>query len=103
MQIHWINGRYKEDDMTFDSDWEAQEWADSICSDFVCSGFFGHEAVGYATPDEKVATHLCKLVPQSAEFIRTQDKSLPRLAVKIASEEVNGRVVYKVWIEPLKD
>ncbi len=30
MPIHWMNGRYKEDDMIFDSNWEAQEWADSI-------------------------------------------------------------------------
>ncbi len=100
MPIHWMNGHYKEDDIIFDSNWEAQEWADSICSDFVCSGFFGYEAIGYATPDEKVAAYLCEFVSKSAEFIRIQDQSLPMLTLKTSSEEMEGRVVYKVWIEP---
>ncbi|GLG01221.1 hypothetical protein Alches_12600 [Alicyclobacillus hesperidum subsp. aegles] len=100
MSIKWIHGRYKEDSRVFDSQWEAEEWADSLYPDIVGEGFVN---VGYATPDQKVVDFLIRQIPRWAEFLKMHNPSMPAVAVHSSTDVVAGQPRYKVWIEPRND
>ena len=51
--VKWINGRYKEDNRIFDSEFEVKEWTEALYPDFVAY-LCDKNNVGYETPDEKV-------------------------------------------------
>lgn len=90
MEIHWVNGQYREDNRIFDSLFEVYEWTDSLYQDF-SNHFFREESVGYATPDVKVIDCLTELIPQWAEYINV-------VVVLHRDEiEVDGKYVYRVW------
>lgn len=85
--VKWINGSHKEDNRIFDSEFEAEEWADSIYPDFVA--FLSETTnVGYATPDEKVIKYLVTLFPQWAEYSNLQS------GVGTGKAEINDQIFY---------
>lgn len=100
MCIKWIHGRYKEDSRVFDSEFEAEEWADSLYSDIVGEGFVH---VGYATPDKKVADFLIRHILRWAEFVRTGNPSLPPVIAGTSTDTLDGQPLYKVWIKPKQE
>lgn len=75
------------DGRIFDSEWEAQEWADSLATDF-----FPLDDVGYVTPDEKVFGWLCRLLPQWMTY-----EDFPT-TIHTAIGMVDGRRIYKIWV-----
>ncbi|MFB5191705.1 hypothetical protein [Alicyclobacillus fastidiosus] len=99
MEIKWVNGLHKQDNMVFDSRWEAEEWADSVYTDLAGFGF-GYVGVGYATPDEKVARYLAEHFPKWLHSI-SNDSSCRSFTVHSETENIDGRTIYKVWTEPI--
>lgn len=96
MDIRWISGRYNEDNRIFDSSWEVEEWVDSLYSDFAGAGFVN---VGYATPDEKVATNLTSCLPDWLTFATKTNPFLQGLTVRTeTSTAPEDTPIYKVWI-----
>ncbi|WP_409368972.1 hypothetical protein [Lysinibacillus sp. 38-6] len=91
MEIHWVNGQYREDNRIFDSQFEVYEWTDSLYQDF-SHRFFREENVGYATPDAKVIDCLTELIPQWAEYTNV-NVTLHRDKI-----EVDGKDLYRIWI-----
>ncbi|MFE8697558.1 hypothetical protein ACFYKT_14540 [Cytobacillus sp. FJAT-53684] len=90
--IKWVNGSCKEDNRIFDSEFEAEKWADSIYPDFIA--YFGYKQdVGYATPDKKVIKHLEVLMPQWAAYNNLQ------VNVRTEHSKLDGRIIYKIWTE----
>lgn len=85
--MRWIHEEAPStlDRRIFDSEWEAQEWADSLSDDF-----FPLHDVGYATPDVKVFRWLCKLLPQWQTY-----EEFPT-TIYTAIEIVDGRPCYKI-------
>lgn len=90
MEIHWVNGQYREDNRIFDSPFEVYEWTDSLYQDF-SNHFLREENVGYASPDVKVIDCLTELIPQWAIYINVV-VILHRDVI-----EVDGKNVYRVW------
>ncbi len=92
--VNWISGGYKEDHMIFDSEYEVEEWVDSLYSDMV-PYLANNINIGYATPDQKVVKSLENHLPSWATFIEVN--------IQIHSEKVNvdGKVIYKVWTQQL--
>lgn len=99
MDINWIHGRDKEDIRVFDSVWEVEEWANSLYPDIIGEGFVN---VGYATPDKKVADFLIREIPRWAEIVRSHDPAIPSVNVHSSTDTIDGRLIFKVWIEPKK-
>ncbi|WDM00444.1 hypothetical protein JI721_12015 [Alicyclobacillus cycloheptanicus] len=89
MEIHWINEDYKEGGRVFDSEWEVDEWVDSLYSDF---GGCLRTNVGYATPDEKVFLRLSKELPRWAEYTHALSE------IHRDTQIVDGRTIYRMWI-----
>ncbi|MCS1382449.1 hypothetical protein NXZ75_09600 [Lysinibacillus sphaericus] len=90
MEIHWVNGQYREDNRIFDSPFEVYEWTDSLYQDF-SNHFLREENVGYASPDVKVIDCLTELIPQWAGYINVV-VILHRDVI-----EVDGKYLYRVW------
>lgn len=92
MEVEWINGKHKEDNLIFDSDFEAYEWADSITQDL--SGYlWDRKNGGYMTRDIKVFEYLAKLVPSIAEIYNVENVCFNK-----EKEIINGQTNYKFWI-----
>ncbi|WP_369902189.1 hypothetical protein [Bacillus manliponensis] len=84
--IRFHKSNCRQDTMIFDSMYEAETWADSICNEIYASVFDG-----YMTFDYKVAYALAFLLAEVTEFhVRTE---------KIFSE---NKFVYKVWVIRIK-
>jgi len=88
MEIEWINNQFKESNYIFDSWLEAEEWADSLYSDFAGIGFIN---TGYATPDEKVYTCLLENIQLWVRYNSLQ------VVINTETTCANGVNVYKVW------
>lgn len=97
MAVKWIHGQYREDNRMFDSTWEAEEWADSLYSDFAGAGFVN---VGYATPDEKVAFHIAAQLTIWLDWAKS-NVDIPECTVQTATENADGKFTYKVWVVPV--
>ena len=90
MEIHWVNGQYREDDRIFDSQFEVYEWTDSLYQDF-SNCFFREENVGYATPDVKVIDCLIELITQWAGYTNVN------VILHSDKIEVDGKYMYRIW------
>lgn len=82
IHIRFHKPNCRQDTMIFDSMYEAETWADSICNEIYASIFDG-----YTTFDYKVACALAFLLAQVKEF-------------RVHTEEavVNDTFLYKVWV-----
>ena len=89
MQIRWINDIDPTGNRIFDSVWEAEEWADSLSSDF-WAGDMDH--VGYFTRDEKVYSFLQKLLP---EWLMYSHKPID---VHMDIESTPSGPLYRIWV-----
>lgn len=88
--VIWINGSHREDNRIFDSEFEVEEWARALYSDF--AAYLSDQTnVGYATPDEKVINYLESLFPSWADYINLQ------VGVCTGKTEINGQIIYKIW------
>lgn len=90
LEIHWVNGQYREDERIFDSQFEVHEWTDSLYQDFAYC-FFRKELVGYATPDIKVIDYLTKLIPEWAENVNV------KVILHRDEIHVDGNYMYRIW------
>ncbi|MDQ0202227.1 hypothetical protein J2S10_005461 [Neobacillus ginsengisoli] len=93
--IIWINGSYKEDSRVFDSDIQAQEWADALLPDFG-PYLISQINVGYATPDEKVIKYLGNLLPDWASYNNV------KICIHQEKTIVDGQVLYKIWTQHMR-
>lgn len=89
MAITWINERYPEGNRIFDSEREAEEWADSLFDDFA-GGIAVN--VGYATPDKKVFSFLSKFLSDWVNYNNAQ------VIIHSETEYVGGNPLYKIWV-----
>lgn len=92
--IVWINGSYKEDKVVFDSNIQAEEWADSLLPDFG-PYLISKVNVGYASPDEKVIKYLEYLLPKWARHNNVK--------ISIHREKTirDGQDIYKIWTQQI--
>lgn len=100
MEVKWINGESREDTRIFDSTWEAEEWADSLYSDFAGEGFIN---VGYAHPDRKVFEYF---LVNKENWVRSAmtNPYLPELVFMTEeTTDSNGNPLYKVWMTPKRE
>ncbi len=89
MSIQWINERYPEGNRIFDSMREAEEWADSLFSDFAGSM---ESNVGYATPDRKVFDFLSEFLPKWARYNHSD------ITIHTDIEQFDQKPLYKIWV-----
>lgn len=85
-EIKWFHERDPVGNRIFDSWWEADEWADSILTDF-----YPFDNIGYMTPDEKVMACLLRRLPP---YIRGCDWEA---TVHTATDSIDGKTVFKIW------
>lgn len=92
MEIEWINGQHKEDNLIFDSVFEAEEWADSIAQDLSIYLWNGKNG-GYKTLDVKVFEYLKYRIPFIAEYYNAENVTFNE-----DEELIEGLTYYKFWI-----
>ncbi|MEW9053810.1 MAG: hypothetical protein AB2392_21805 [Neobacillus sp.] len=75
--------------MIFDSEYEVEEWVDSLYSDMV-PYLANNINIGYATPDQKVVKSLENHLPCRVDFNEVN--------IQIHSEKgkEDGKVIYKI-------
>lgn len=86
MDITWIDEQDPVGHRIFDSWWEADEWADSILTDF-----YPFDRIGYMTPDQKVMASLLRRLPP---YIR---ECAFEALVHTAIDSIDGKTLYKIW------
>jgi len=93
--VQWINGSYKEDNYIFETQLQAEMWADALYPDF---GLYLHSKtnVGYATPDEKVIKCLSEFLPEWIIYNNNTNGS-----ICLSEEKINGKIIYKIWVKNL--
>ncbi|WP_080846260.1 hypothetical protein [Cytobacillus gottheilii] len=89
-----ISGGYKEDHMIFDSEYEVEEWVESLYSDVV-PYLANNMNVGCVTPEKKLVKSLENYLPSWADFNEVN--------IQIHSEQgkEDGKVIYKIWTQQL--